>query len=266
MQVAGKVDERCPPAERPAPSRRWAGGRSGGSAGRDPLAPAPRLRPRSAAAREGGATGPGTGQRIPARRACCPVVTPAPRSAGVNDRRRRRAPGAARSAGGPGRPSAVTTSPYRLATPHGPRHWQGRAPAPAPPPPLWGRPGIAAPRPFPLCAARSDRAWSLLASRRATVPARHGRRPNSVPTRGEVGEGHGKVRAHGGLALPRPGRASPEPGTPAAPALPRPPVWAGRGSLARCPGKGARLCSPRPGQGPLLPWSSGEQGLASPRL
>ncbi|KAM6344550.1 coiled-coil domain-containing protein 57 [Alca torda] len=67
----------------------------------------------------------------------------------------RRAAGAARSAGGPAAPSAVTTSPYRLATPHGP------AIGGAAPPPTRSRPRIgcrrrAAPpaqRPFPLCAA-----------------------------------------------------------------------------------------------------------------
>lgn len=137
MQVTGKVDERCPHAERSAPFRRWEGGRSRGTAGRESLAPAPRVRTRSAAASQGGTTGLGTGQRIPGRRACCPVVTPGPRFAGVNDRRRRRATGAARSAGGPSHPAAVTTSPYHLATPHGRRDWQGRTPAHVPSPPHW---------------------------------------------------------------------------------------------------------------------------------
>lgn len=209
------MDERCPHAERPAPFR-WEGGRSRGTAGREPLAPAPRLRTRSAAASQGGATGLGTGQRIPGRRACCPVVTPGPRSAGVNDRRRRRATGAARSAGGPSHPSAVTTSPYRLATPRGPAIGRAAPPPTSPRLRIGCRPGIArpAPHPFPLCAAgargrcaippRLDwRPPSLRLSRRATVPERRGRTPHSVPTRGEVGKGH-KVRAHWGSALPRP--------------------------------------------------------------
>lgn len=213
VQVTGKVDERCPHAERSAPFL-WKGGCSRGTAGREPLAPAPRLRTRSAAASQGGATGLGTGQRIPGRRACCPVVTPGPRSAGVNDRHRRRATGAARSAGGRSHPSAVTTSPYRLATPRGPRDWQGRAPAHVPLPPHWvpSRDCASGPASFPFvrrgCCAiqpRLDRCPRRpRLSRRATVPARRGRTPHSVPTRGEVGEGHDKVRAHGGSALPSP--------------------------------------------------------------
>lgn len=250
-----------------------AGARRGGNLWRPPL----RLRTLSAAASQGGATSLGTGQRIPGRRACCPVVTPGPCFAGVNDRRRRRATGAARSGGGPSHPSAVTTSPYRLATPRGSAIGRAAPPPTCPRLRIGRRPGIArpAPRPFPLCAAGTRG--------RCAIRPRLDRHPPSL----RVSHGAGADAPQ--CTYPRGGgreiRKGPRPrgiGAASSPARPGQPIarhahsaWpstassAGRGARVwpGAAGKGARLCPPRPGQDPLLPWTgSGGQGLASPRV
>lgn len=153
--------------------------------------------------------GPGTGQRIPGRRARRPLVTPGPRSAGVNDRCRRRVAGAARDAGGLGRPlnsHHIALSPSN--TPTG--HAIGRA---APPPTrprlrIGCRPGTARPaaRPFSLCATGcAGDPWpgARLASARPSEPrcCRSSIPNHSVHIRGKGGEGHKEAWASGGPAV-----------------------------------------------------------------
>lgn len=219
------MEKRCLRAEPspPFPSFGREGGRTGGTAGSEPLAPAGARRPAPCG-------GPPPGQRIPGRRARCPLVTPGPRCAGVNDRRRRSAAGAARSAGGPGRPLSrhhIALSPSN--TPRAPR-LAGPRPRPhAPASGLGAGPGLRVRPSVPsLCAprARADEPQSGLAwpgARRAPAPLAEPRcrrggsvvvpvpspPPPSVHTRGEVGERHEEVRARGWSALPhpRPGRS-----------------------------------------------------------
>lgn len=211
--------------------------------------------------------GPGTGQRIPGRRARRPVVTSGPRSAGVNDRCRRRVAGAARDAGGLGRPlnsHHIALSPSN--TPTG--HAIGRA---APPPTrprlrIGCRPRTARPaaRPFSLCAAGcAGDPWpgARPASARPAEPrCRRSSSPNhSVHIRGAGGEGHRKGRGARCDGLGQSQAPLAERG------LPRPP-GRGAGAWPSAAGTGARPAPPRPAQDPLLLWNgSGGQGLASPR-
>lgn len=235
--------ERCPHAERSVPFRSGKRGVAGARRGANLWRPPLRLRTLPAAASQG----LGTGQRIPGRRACCPVVTPGPCSAGVNDRRRRRATGAARSGGGPSHPSAVTTSPYRLATPRGSAIGRAAPPPTRPRLRIGRRPGIArpAPRPFPLCAAGTRG--------RCAIPPRLDRHPPS--------HGAGTVRPDapqctyprgGGRGIPK----GPCPrGVGAASSLARPgqPIarHAHRPSTASSAGRGARAWPGAAGRGGL---------------
>lgn len=258
--------------------------------GPPPAAARPRARP--AAARRGGATGPGTGQRIPGRRARCPLVTPGPRCAGVNDRRRRSAAGAARSAGGPGRPLSrhhIALSPSN--TPRAPR-LAGPRPRPhAPASGLGAGPGLRVRPSVPsLCAprARADEPQSGLAwpgARRAPAPLAEPRcrRGGSVvvpvpPPRPPVCTPAGRWERDTKRSAPAvgrrcltPGRAGPKPAPPSVPprsARPSTASSTGRGARAwpGAAGTEARRGPPRPDRGPLLPRSgSGGQGWASPR-
>lgn len=252
VQVTGKVDERCPHAERSAPFRRWEGGRTRGTAGRESLAPAPRLRTCSAAASQGGATGLGTGQRIPGRRACCPVVTPGPRSAGVNDRRRRQSEdGRCSLCRRPQPPLSRHHIALSLSnTARAPR-LAGPRPRPRAPASVLGAvAGLRVrPRVLSLCAPRvragaapSDRAWTGARRASASVAKPRCRHDAAVPPTVYLPAGRWerdtkRSAPTGGRRCLVPGPASPKPG---APGLPRPPVrgGAGRESLARCRGHG----------------------------
>lgn len=177
--------------------------------------PAPTSAPAPAAATHDGTTGPGTGQRIPGRRARCPLVTPRPRSAGVNDRRRRCC-SLRRRRGRPLSRHHIALSPSN--TPRAPRL---AAPRPRPhsaAPGLGAGPGIARPaRPLVFVRRGSSAARPGLAPRPRThagptrPPPGGGKRhrcafvsvPQSALPR-EAGQGFELIRTRGGSALPHP--------------------------------------------------------------
>lgn len=269
VQVTGKVDERCPHAERSAPFRRWEGGRTRGTAGRESLAPAPRLRTCSAAASQGGATGLGTGQRIPGRRACCPVVTPGPRSAGVNDRRRRQSEdGRCSLCRRPQPPLSRHHIALSLSnTARAPR-LAGPRPRPRAPPPYWvpSRDCAFGPASFPFvrrgCARALRQATALgpaLAEPPRQSPSHGAGTTRPYPPQCTYPRGGGRGTRKG--PRPRGVGAASSPARPAQsqalPAFHGLQYGAERGARAwpGAAGTGARLCPPRPRQGPLLPWS-----------
>lgn len=230
------------------------GGRTGGAAPSESLAPAGARRPAPPPPTERAplppvAAGPGTGQRIPGRRARCPVVTPGPRSAGVNDRRRAERRCAARSAGGPGRP--LRRHHIALSPSNTPRAAPLAGPRPRPHAPASGLgagPGL---RPWPsdpsLCAPRARAgapqpglAWPGAAPARPPAEPRCRRGaerqwPASVHIRGGLGEGHEEARARSAAASP-PAAPAQSQAPPAAPGLPQPPVRGGAPELGPVPG------------------------------
>lgn len=171
----------------------------------------------------------------------------------------------------PAVPSAVTTSPYRLATPHGPRDWQGRAPAHTLPPPDWVPARDCASGPASLPFVRRGRvrtsrspAWlgpapaepprpspshgagaAVASSSPSPPPApqcAHPRGGGRETRRGPRPRLVGAASPPAGPVLSRPPRPSP----PAAPGLPRPPVRGGARELGPVP-RARRPAGVRPG-------------------
>lgn len=192
----------------------------------------------------------------------------------------------------PAVPSAVTTSPYRLATPHGPRDWQGRAPAHTLPPPDWvpARDCASGPASLPFVRrgrVRTSRSPAWLgpapaepprpspshgagAAVASSSPSRPPRPPVCTPAGRWERDTKRSAPAVGRRCL-TPGRAGPKPAPPSVPprsARPSTASSTGRGARAwpGAAGTEARRGPPRPDRGPLLPRSgSGGQGWASPR-